>query len=118
MIDVRLEAKAHWLRYGRFAPRSLRQLQLRNPDSTLLGFIEAVVDQLFDRFDRLFGVLPNRFDLNFAALSPGQGQHPHDASAIGRLAIFGKIHLRAELIHGLHQQRRGASVQPQPIFDL
>jgi len=32
MIDVRLEAEAHRLRcYGRLAPRSLRQLQLRNP---------------------------------------------------------------------------------------
>jgi hypothetical protein len=30
MIDVRLEAENHWLRYGRFAPRLLRQLQLRN----------------------------------------------------------------------------------------
>jgi hypothetical protein len=29
MIDVRLEADNHWLRYARLAPRSLRQL--RNP---------------------------------------------------------------------------------------
>jgi hypothetical protein len=26
MVDVRLEAENHWLRYGRLAPRSLRQL--------------------------------------------------------------------------------------------
>jgi hypothetical protein len=38
MIDVRLEAENYWLRYGRFAPRLLRQLELRNPglmDATL-----------------------------------------------------------------------------------
>jgi hypothetical protein len=33
MIDVRLEAENYRLRYGRFAPRLLRQLQLRNQDN-------------------------------------------------------------------------------------
>jgi len=33
MIDVRLEAVIHWLRYGRCAPRSVREMQWRNPGS-------------------------------------------------------------------------------------
>ena len=45
------------------------------------------------RFYRLLGVLAGRFDLDFAALSRAQGQHAHDASAIGGLAVIADGHL-------------------------
>ena len=56
-------------------------------------FVESVLDQLLDCFDRAFGIIAVRFHLNLASLRGCQREHAHDAASVRDLTIFRKIHL-------------------------
>lgn len=92
--------------------------RIRKVDSTLLIFVELLVNQLFDGPDGSFRLLPSGLDLDLAALGRSQRQNAHDAPAISNLSVFRKTHLRVKLVYGLDQQGRRSSVEAELVFDL
>ena len=87
-------------------------------DTSSFALVEALVDEGFERFYRLLRILTVRFDQNLTPLWNSQRHHTQDAPPVGALAIRRECNLSRKLIDRLHQQRGGASVDPQLIFDL